>query len=88
MREDPSADGADDLGIAEETDGDAPAENTGDESDAEFSQLLSHFSNSNAKGKGKASAQKRATKASKVEIGPSGEAYTPLELQVCLRPSL
>lgn len=60
---------------------------SGEDDDAKFMETISFFTNPKAKGKGKAKGSTAVSKSRKVrEIGPSGEPYTPLELQVCFVP--
>jgi DNA mismatch repair protein MSH3 len=51
------------------------------ESDDQFKELQERFANRGRKGKQPAASPKKRTK-KVVEVGPSGQAYTPLELQV------
>ncbi|KAF9452264.1 DNA mismatch repair protein MSH3 [Macrolepiota fuliginosa MF-IS2] len=61
------------------------AEDSGDDSDAAFREVMdmfSHPSSATVTGKGKQRASTETSKKPPLKIGPSGEAYTPLELQV------
>lgn len=58
---------------------DGPSETSGEESDQAFKELNVMFSN---KGKGKAKAPPPRTSKKPAVLGPSGQSYTPLELQV------
>lgn len=59
-------------------------EDSGDESDhvQKLSEMFSHEGNSRRKAKGKSIASAKHVQ-KKVEVGPSGPSYTPLEKQVC-----
>ncbi|KAI0350070.1 hypothetical protein OH77DRAFT_1413634 [Trametes cingulata] len=75
----------------------APPEEEEDEVEKKFSELMEMFSSSKVKKKGKSTAKRTAgppaagssrSKSQKIEeIGPSGQPYTPFELQAC-RPYL
>ena len=78
-------------------DPDAATEEDEDEAEKKFSELMEMFSSSKGKGKGKAVRRKalppaagpsRSRSQKKVEeLGPSGQPYTPFELQVgCIPP--
>ncbi|KAI0948577.1 hypothetical protein AcV7_009281 [Taiwanofungus camphoratus] len=61
----------------------AELESSGDESDPQFSNLLQMFANSKSKKKGKRKATAPSSRQKKIEeVGPSGQTYTALELQV------
>lgn len=57
-------------------------ESSVEDSDDAFTKLTEMFSNKFKKAKGKAKATTTKRQKSDVKMGPSGEAYTPLELQV------
>ena len=64
----------------------APRDDSDADPEAKFLETISFFTNSKAKGKGRTKPLPTPTSKRKTtrEIGPSGEPYTPLELQVSL----
>ena len=62
-------------------------DDSGDESDSAFRNLRDIFSHNGTKRKSKAASKSRSSKKADEEIGPSGQAYTPLEKQVCSHPN-
>jgi DNA mismatch repair protein MSH3 len=59
-------------------------EDSGDESDCfqKLNEMFSHQGKSRGKAKGKSTAVARHSQKT-LEVGPSGQSYTPLEKQVC-----
>lgn len=92
-----SADAAPSSDVEEEAEtAVAPPEDDVDDAEQTFGELMEMFSSSSSKGKrkGKGAAKKtglpvagpsRSKSQKTEEIGPSGQPYTPFELQVCLR---